>query len=98
MASFWHVIGGPEALYWAPRHLVKLWNVKNIYITENGCGAADEPAADGIVYDSDRIMFLRNYLTQCSVRRPRACRCEAISIGARWTTSSGPAATAPASD
>jgi beta-glucosidase len=63
MASFWHVIG-PESLYWAPRHLVKLWNVKEIYITENGCGAADEPAADGIVYDSDRIMFLRNYLTQ----------------------------------
>jgi beta-glucosidase len=43
---------------------VKLWNVKNIYITENGCGTFDEPAADGIVYDSDRIMYLRNYLTQ----------------------------------
>jgi beta-glucosidase len=55
---------GPESLYWAPRHLVKLWSVKDIYITENGCGAADNPAADGVVYDSDRIMFLRNYLTQ----------------------------------
>jgi beta-glucosidase len=63
MASFWHAIG-PEALYWAPRHLVKLWNVGEIYITENGCGAADDPAADGIVHDTDRIMFLRNYLTQ----------------------------------
>ena len=63
MASFWHVIG-PESLYWAPRHLMKLWNVQDIYITENGCGAADDPAADGVVYDSDRIMFLRNYLTQ----------------------------------
>ena len=63
MASSWHFIG-PETLYWAPRHLVKLWSVKDIYITENGCGAADDPAADGIVYDSDRIMFLRSYLTQ----------------------------------
>ena len=63
MASFWHYIG-PESLYWAPRHLVKLWNVKNIYITENGCGTIDTPDADGIVYDSDRIMYLRNYLTQ----------------------------------
>jgi beta-glucosidase len=63
MASFWHYIG-PEALYWAPRHVARLWNTKEIYITENGCGAADEPAADGIVYDSDRIMFLRSYLTQ----------------------------------
>jgi beta-glucosidase len=63
MASSWHFIG-PETLYWAPRHLVRLWGVKDIYISENGCGAADDPAADGIVYDSDRIMFLRSYLTQ----------------------------------
>ena len=63
MASSWHFIG-PEALYWAPRHLVKLWNVKHIYITENGCAAADDPSANGVVYDSDRIMFLRNYLAQ----------------------------------
>jgi beta-glucosidase len=63
MASSWHFIG-PEVLYWAPRHLVKLWNVKDIYITENGCGAADDPAATGVVHDSDRVMFLRNYLTQ----------------------------------
>jgi beta-glucosidase len=62
-ASPWHFIA-PEALYWAPRHLVKIWNVKDIYITENGCAAADDPAADGIVYDSDRIMFLRSYLAQ----------------------------------
>jgi beta-glucosidase len=61
MASAWQYFG-PEALYWAPRHLQKLWNVKEIYISENGCAASDEPASDGIVYDSDRIMFLRNYL------------------------------------
>jgi beta-glucosidase len=62
-ASPWHFIA-PEALYWAPRHLAKIWNVNDIYITENGCAAADDPAADGIVYDSDRIMFLRSYLAQ----------------------------------
>jgi beta-glucosidase len=62
MASSWQFIG-PEALYWAPRHLHKLWKVKEIFISENGCGTADAPAADGIFYDSDRIMFLRNYLT-----------------------------------
>jgi len=61
MASSWQAFG-PEALYWAPRHLQKIWNVRDIYITENGCGAADEPAADGVVYDTDRIMFLRSYL------------------------------------
>ena len=54
---------GPEAMYWAPRHVAKLWNVKSIYITENGTSAADQPTADGNVYDIDRIMYLRNYLT-----------------------------------
>jgi beta-glucosidase len=62
MESSWQFVG-PEALYWAPRHLHKVWNVKDIYVSENGCGAADVPASDGVVYDSDRIMFLRNYLT-----------------------------------
>jgi beta-glucosidase len=61
MAAPWHRIG-PEALYWAPRHVATLWGVKEVYMTENGCAAADEVAADGNVYDTDRVMFLRNYL------------------------------------
>jgi beta-glucosidase len=39
-----------------------LWNPKEIFITENGCAASDEPAADGNVLDSDRVMFLRTNL------------------------------------
>jgi len=62
MDSNWLRIG-PEAMYWAPRLAAKLWNVKSIYITENGTSAADQPAADGKIYDVDRIMYLRNYLT-----------------------------------
>jgi len=62
MDSNWLKIG-PEAMYWAPRHVAKLWGVKSIYITENGTSAKDDPAADGNVYDVDRIMYLRNYLT-----------------------------------
>jgi beta-glucosidase len=54
---------GPEAMYWAPRHVAKIWGVQSIYITENGTSAADQPAADGKFYDVDRIMYLRNYLT-----------------------------------
>jgi beta-glucosidase len=63
MDSNWLRIG-PEAMYWAPRHVASLWNVKSIYVTENGTSAADQPSADGKVYDIDRIMYLRNYLTQ----------------------------------
>src|SRR5467141_1250006 len=63
MASSWLSIG-PEALYWGSRNVAKIWNVKEIYITENGCSSSDVPAPDGIVYDSDRVMYLRNYLTQ----------------------------------
>jgi len=63
MASPWLFIG-PEVLYWGPHHVAKLWNVREIYVTENGCSSSDVPAADGQVYDTDRVMFLRNYLTQ----------------------------------
>jgi beta-glucosidase/6-phospho-beta-glucosidase/beta-galactosidase len=63
MNSSWLKIG-PEALYWGPRNVAKVWNAGEIYITENGCSATDVPAADGLVYDIDRIMFLRSYLTQ----------------------------------
>lgn len=54
---------GPEAMYWAPRHVSKIWGVRSIYITENGTSAADQPDADGHFQDVDRIMYLRNYLT-----------------------------------
>jgi beta-glucosidase len=63
MFSSWHVLG-PEALYWAPKFVQTLWNAKEIHITENGCAADDTIADDGNIYDTDRIMFLRNNFTQ----------------------------------
>jgi beta-glucosidase len=62
MLSSWHLLA-PEVMYWAPRQLHSLWKTREIYITENGCGASDQLSAGGIVDDSDRIMFLRNHLT-----------------------------------
>ena len=61
MDPSWLMIG-PEAMYWAPRHAARLWNVKSIYVTENGTSGTDAPDADGNIYDVDRIMYLRNYL------------------------------------
>jgi beta-glucosidase len=63
MISPW-LFMGPEVLYWGPHHVAKLWNVKEIYITENGTSSSDVPAAVGKVYDTDRIMYLRNYISQ----------------------------------
>jgi beta-glucosidase len=63
MHSSWLVFG-PEVLYWAPKFVQSLWKAQEIHITENGCAADDELAADGNVYDTDRVMFLRQYLTQ----------------------------------
>jgi beta-glucosidase len=63
MLSSWHVLG-PEVMYWGPKQLQSLWGPQSIFITENGCGAADMLANDGRVYDTDRVMFLRAYLTQ----------------------------------
>jgi beta-glucosidase len=63
MYSPWLYVG-PEALYWAPKLVAGIWKVKELYITENGSSSADKPAPDGHVYDSDRVMYLRNYLGQ----------------------------------
>jgi beta-glucosidase len=68
-ASFPHMYSpwlyvGPEAIYWATRLVNQLWNPKALYITENGASSLDVPENDGTVVDSDRIMYLRNYLGQ----------------------------------
>jgi beta-glucosidase len=55
---------GPETAYWVPRLAAKVWNIETIYISENGTSADDKVAADGNIYDLDRIMYLRNYLAQ----------------------------------
>jgi beta-glucosidase len=62
MSPWLHV--GPEALYWGPKLAAQIWNIKEIYITENGASSTDVLTPEGQVYDSDRIMYLRNYLTQ----------------------------------
>ena len=55
---------GPEALYWAPKIAAGVWNIKEIYITENGASSSDILTPEGAVYDIDRVCYLRNYLTQ----------------------------------
>jgi beta-glucosidase len=62
MFSAWHRYI-PESLYWSPRLLHSIWKPQEIYITENGCAAADEMTSDGNVYDSDRVMYLRTGMT-----------------------------------
>ncbi|WP_407179017.1 GH1 family beta-glucosidase [Bradyrhizobium sp. STM 3562] len=63
MSSEWLRIG-PETAYWVPRLAAKIWAVETIYISENGTSSSDEIRPDGKIYDLDRIMYLRNYLTQ----------------------------------
>ena len=63
MFSDWLKVG-PEGLYWSPKLASTIWNISEIYITENGCSSSDKVDSQGQVLDSDRVMFLRNYLTQ----------------------------------
>jgi beta-glucosidase len=63
MFNSWLTLG-PEAIYWAPKFVQSLWGAKEIHITENGCASDDVMTDDGKVYDTDRIVFLRAYLTQ----------------------------------
>jgi beta-glucosidase len=62
MTSRWLFVA-PEALYWTPRLIARNWGVKEIFITENGC-SCDDTLVDGKVLDTDRVMYLRQYLTQ----------------------------------
>lgn len=63
MGAKWATID-PEALYWGPKLFAEAFAIRKIYITENGVAASDTVAPDGQVYDTDRVMFLRAYLTQ----------------------------------
>jgi beta-glucosidase len=63
MSSPWLRIG-PETAYWVPKLAAKIWNLKTIYITENGTSSDDKMTPDGKVHDLDRVMYLRNYLAQ----------------------------------
>lgn len=54
----------PRILYWTPRFVHELWKPKALYITENGCPSADKTAADGKIYDTDRVLYLRHHLSQ----------------------------------
>ncbi len=53
----------PEAAYWSIRQVSDLWQPKKIYISENGC-CADDKLEAGCIDDCDRIMYLRNYISQ----------------------------------
>src|SRR5262249_58241196 len=57
MQAAWHILA-PEVMYWAPRQVQSLWDAKSIFITENGCAAADVRTDADKAYDSDRGMFL----------------------------------------
>ena len=63
MGSPWLFVA-PPALYWTPKLMASLWGLKKMYITENGCDSADVVRPDGRVLDSDRVQYLRSYLTQ----------------------------------
>jgi len=63
MASPW-ILLAPECLYWGVRNVVDLWKIPAIYITENGCSSDDVLTPAGRIDDVDRLMYLRNHLTQ----------------------------------
>jgi beta-glucosidase len=61
----------PEAMYWGTRLLVDLWQVPEIYITENGTPHTHEAGEAGVQgdirgveNDSDRVVWTRAYLAE----------------------------------
>jgi beta-glucosidase len=56
----------PECIYWGIRNVCDIWKEKvpAMYITENGTSSDDVLTPQGHVEDVDRVMYLRNHLTQ----------------------------------
>ena len=54
----------PDSLYWAIRHVSDTLGRKDlpVFISENGCVTQDELNDKGEVIDTDRILYLREYL------------------------------------
>ena len=65
MFSPWIQIS-PECVYWTARNICDIWKEKvpAVFITENGTSSDDVLTADGRVEDVDRVMYLRNHITQ----------------------------------
>lgn len=54
----------PECMYWGIRHISETLGRPDLplMITENGCAVEDELTETGEILDSDRILYLRQYL------------------------------------
>lgn len=54
----------PDSIYWGIRHISETLGRSDlpIFITENGCATEDEVTENREVLDSDRVLFLREYL------------------------------------
>ncbi len=52
---------GPEVGYWAPWLMANAWDIKELYVTENGCACQDEMTKKGEILDTDRLTYLRNH-------------------------------------
>jgi beta-glucosidase len=62
MSASWINVA-PECAYWTIRNVSDLWHPPAIFISENGCSSDDVPNAEGRIEDTDRVMYLRNHIT-----------------------------------
>ena len=54
----------PSAMYWAIKNVWDNYDIKKMYITENGAAYVDIVGHDGKVHDWDRLNFLNKYIEE----------------------------------
>ncbi|OGF46637.1 MAG: beta-glucosidase [Candidatus Firestonebacteria bacterium RIFOXYC2_FULL_39_67] len=54
----------PKAMYWGIKHIWDNYNIKKLYISENGASYTDTITHDGRIHDTDRINFLNQYMSE----------------------------------
>jgi len=82
----------PRALYWAPRLAAEVFKVRNVYVTENGCGYDDDVVKGVNAWTSTGLNIFAATSRSSSGRSRTAHRFGAILCGVSSTTLSGPTA------
>jgi hypothetical protein len=87
----------PQAMYDMVMRITRNFNRPQIEITESGCAYNDGPDANGVIRDTRRIQYHRQYLRAVARAMAEAPTSAVIMPGACWITSNGRRVSASAS-
>ena len=83
----------PGCMYSTIMDVHERYDAPRIFITENGHGAYEQPDADGMIHDDDRIELLGQFIEHMMRAKRDGARVRATTSGRRWICIAGSTAT-----